>query len=427
MIDYIANALWSGLWIFILVSSIIGYWAFKTLTNTGSSLTQEEKKNNKQLFFISMAGSVGLGNIFVVIDGVNSYGPGVIFWLWIGALLGRYLKFWELYLSLKAKNHEDDFTGGSVYIKKVIKSLTSANILSMFFSIFLLIYCVESYQFVSLVNITTNMIVDYVPSFGFSGLNYLIGLLTFLGLVYVRQRSRFINSSGLLMRFFLYGYFGFLIFLMAKYYYYIPSIGKDIVSSIFTWGHWKYKTLAIIAGIRTAIYSNDIGVGYEGIMQKYAKVEPKNYVEYCSNIIKSNIVDVMVCTTSGLIGLFYYKINKLSYGSVESQSLVVAIFKFMIPYGGHFILSFLIFCAAFTTVSTYLQAGSLLLNYYQPSFKPTFFYWFAFPIFILALSYPLTTLFSVMSLAGGLLIAINCISILYHIYRQKCQGDYCFI
>ena len=424
MITIIANYIWKFLWIIILISSIISYWAFKKLKYQNNSMSETEKKSNNQLFFISMAGSIGLGNVLVVIDGVNHYGPAVIVWLWIGALLGRYLKFWELYLSLKAKDGEDDFTGGTIYIQKIVQSLTSQKLLSAFFSMFLLIYCVESYQFASLVSFSTNMIVDYMPSLQFNGLIYIMGLMAFAGLVYAKERNRFVNSSAFLMKIFLWGYFGFLIFLCIKHYPLIPSIADDIFQSLFSKGGWSGKLLAITAGIRTAIYSNDIGVGYEGIMQKYAKVEKQNYVQYCYKIITSNIIDVMVCTTSGLIALFYYKLKNLPFGSVDSQSLIVNIFKFLIPYGGHLILSLLIFCAAFTTVSTYLQAGSLLLNYYNKAFHSYMFYFVAFPVFMMALSYPLDTLYGMMSFSGGCLIFINCFSILYHIYRQNCCKDY---
>jgi AGCS family alanine or glycine:cation symporter len=422
MITIIADYIWKVLWIIILGASVIGFWACKQLKNEKNTMSEAEKNNNNQLFFISMAGSIGLGNVLVVIEGVNSYGPGVIVWLWVGALLGRYLKFWELYLSLQAKKNHDDFTGGTIYIKNIIQSLTSQKILSALFSMFLLIYCVESYQFASLVNFSANMLVDYIPSLSSSWMIYAVGIMTFIGLVYAKERSRFVNSSAFLMKIFLWGYFGFLIFLSIKYYCFIPSIAVDIYKSIFQ-SCWSAKLLAITAGIRTAIYSNDIGVGYEGIMQKYAQVEPKNYIAYCYKIITSNVIDVLVCTTSGLIALFYYKIYNLSHGSVESSTLVINIFKLMIPYGGHFALALLIFCAAFTTVSTYLQAGSLLLNHYNKSFHPYLFYILAFPVFMMALSYPLNTLYGLMSFCGGCLIFINCFSIIYHIYHQKKQGS----
>jgi Na+/alanine symporter len=99
----ISYYLWQYLWVLVLMVALWGYYNFKQL-KVVNQFNDEETKNNKKLFFINMAGSIGLGHIFVVINGVNSHGPSVIVWMWLGAMVGRFVKFWELYLSLKAKS-----------------------------------------------------------------------------------------------------------------------------------------------------------------------------------------------------------------------------------------------------------------------------------------------------------------------------------
>ena len=96
----------------------------------------------------------------------------------------------------------------------------------------------------------------------------------------------------------------------------------------------------------------------------------------------------------------------------------------MMPKIGHLVLTFLIFCAAFTTVSTYLQAGYLLFdNYFKKlslfkSIPSEIFYGISFFVFFLALSRDLESLFGLMSIAGGLLILINCITIGFYLYQR---------
>ena len=427
MIQTISNGLWQGLWILILILSLWSYWAFRQLKYKKTPLNSQEKANNNQLFFISMAGSVGLGNIFVVINEVQKLGPSIIVWLWIGALLGRYLKFWELFLSIKYKENPDDFTGGSQYIPWVIKG---GQWLGLLFSIFLIFYCVESFQMISMVKITQGFFMENIPEISY-WINPKILLISITSIIcyllyYCRKREAFITSSNVLMKIFLWGYFGFLGILCIKYYYFIPVILKNIFYDVFSVHNWSSKLLTIGVGIRTAIYSNDIGVGYEGIMQKYANVEPieNKQIEYCHNIISSNIIDVMVCTTSGLIACFYGVIYNLPLNSLDSHSLIIKIFNLMMPKIGHLVLTFLIFCAAFTTVSTYLQAGYLLFdNYFKKlslfkSIPSEIFYGISFFVFFLALSRDLESLFGLMSIAGGLLILINCITIGFYLYQR---------
>jgi Na+/alanine symporter len=427
IIELISDGLWQVLWIIIFGLSLVSYWAFRQLNYKKVELNQAEKKNNNELFFISMAGSIGLGNIFVVISGVQKYGAGTIVWLWVGALLGRYLKFWEIFLSLKCKQNSGDFTGGSEYIPWVIKG---SQWLRFFFAIFLLFYCIESFQMISMVKITHGFFMNSSSSL-LQGMNpqYILWIITGTicgGLYYCRKREAFISSSSILMKIFLWGYFSFLVFLGVKYYYHIPQVIKNIVYDFFSLDHWQHKLLVIGAGIRIAIYSNDIGVGYEGIMQKYANVEPveSKQIDYCYNIISSNIIDVMVCTTSGLLACFYQVIYQIPLSSLDSHGLVIKIFNLMIPVGGHFLLTLLIFCAAFTTVSTYLQAGYLLFENYFKKFNllkkiPSgLFYVLSFGVFFLALSRDLESLFGLMGIAGGLLVLINCFTIFIYIKNR---------
>lgn len=413
IINYINNYLWGSLWIIILGVAILGYFYFKKLQWQPATLTHQEKSHNNQFFFISMAGSIGLGNVFVVITEIQKYGGGIILWLWIGALIGRYLKFWELFLSLKSKKNHDDFTGPILYIKTINTTL------SWIFGLLSIFYYMEIYQFnilVQLIYHSTSSVWSLSPTYGLYG----IGLLLFFFIYWCRNRSTYITSSNILMRIFLWGYFGFLVFLSIKYYYYIPSIIKDIINNLWQ-GSWSHKLLVVGIGIRTSIYCNDIGVGYEGIIQKYSHVEgvESKQIQYCYTIINSNTMDMLVCTTSALIALFYSKIFPTSWAFLNPLSLIINIFNLMMGPWGHWILTILIFSAGFTTLCTLFQSGSLIINYFKPHWPSYSFYIISFPIFIISLSYNLDSLFSFITLGGGLLVMINGLSIGYILIKGK--------
>jgi AGCS family alanine or glycine:cation symporter len=434
LLDILVNYLWEGLWIIIFLTSIFAFFSIRRkipshLFKNKEPANNEEKeikKNHHYLFFASMAGAVGLGNIFVVIDAVQKAGPGVIFWLWIGAGLGRYLKFWELFFSLEnaAMVNGEKFTGGMVYIHKAFNG-KFGKILTMIFTVLLLLYSIELYQFSSLVKVTVTTIMHYIPQIALSHstfLQFCCGFLFLFMLFILGEGKKFLDSVTILMKIFLIGYFSLFAFLVIKNIALIPDIFKEIFYSIFSFKQgFNGKLNAIVAGISTAIYSGDIAIGYEGVMQKYAKVTPEGLPAYCKKIIQSNIIDVSVCTASALIAIIHCKSRGLAYNFASSMEIISQVFA-SIPMG-KFIFAILIFCAAFTTVATYLQAGNITLNYvkkvYNFSWLGNRFNFFAFPVLIGSIYYPLDMLKNIMLLSAGFLILINCLTIFRLINIRK--------
>jgi Na+/alanine symporter len=405
--------LWKYLWILLLVVSCWGYHRFKQLKII-HQLDAQEKKNNSQLFFVNMAGSIGLGNIFVVINGVNNHGPSVIVWMWLGAIVGRFLKFWELYLSLTAQKKPGDFTGPIVYISQL------NGFLGGLFIGFSLVYYVEIFQFNALIQFTHSMVMDYSPWLAIKNFHYYLGFIIFVAVIFFQEKNRFMALSKNLMTIFLWGYLLMAIFLLIKYCCLLPAVVQDILLDTFNWRHGSTKILALMTGIKTAIYCNDIGVGYEGIMQTYARVEKKNYGAYCYNLINGNFIDLLVCTASGLMALFYYKIFHLPHGSMDAHQLLIRVFNLLIPHWGHLILWFFIFCAAFTTLCTLNQSGLLVVKHLSKKYTIDHRWFYIWSGLLLGLSMVFSgeNLFDLITLSGGILVLINCLSIGYILWTH---------
>ena len=70
-----------------------------------------------KLYFASVGGMVGLGNIVTVMATVTIGGPGSLFWLWIASLIGMLIKYAEVYLGIKYRvpNKEGGYDGGPMY------------------------------------------------------------------------------------------------------------------------------------------------------------------------------------------------------------------------------------------------------------------------------------------------------------------------
>jgi hypothetical protein len=223
------------------------------------------------------------------------------------------------------------------------------------------------------------------------------------------------------MKVFLGGYISMFLWFAFKNYDVIPQVMVNIFKSFWS-GSWSSMMGPMIIGIRTAIYTNDIAIGYEGVMETYSQVRKENFVAYCYNIVKSNIVDASICTISGLFPLIFSLKNNINIQNLPTESLIVEIFNSIIPYNlGYLIFGFFVCCVAFTTVATYAHAGSLVFNYYLPHLSKKYFYWIACFIFILTVGINGSTLFDIMSLAGALIIAINCLAIVTYILKNDFQ------
>ena len=103
----------SGFYQFKVLCNIKG--TFKELIAEGSETARGQ--NPVKLYFASVSGMAGLGNIVAVIKAILIGGPGALVWLWIAALCGMIIKYAEIYLGIKyrRKNKHGGFDGGPMY------------------------------------------------------------------------------------------------------------------------------------------------------------------------------------------------------------------------------------------------------------------------------------------------------------------------
>ena len=70
-----------------------------------------------QALSAAVAATVGLGNISGVAIAIHDGGPGVVFWIWITALIGMCIKFYSCSLAIMFRVEDDDgkLQGGPMY------------------------------------------------------------------------------------------------------------------------------------------------------------------------------------------------------------------------------------------------------------------------------------------------------------------------
>src|ERR1700681_1795431 len=69
------------------------------------------------VFFASLGGSIGIGNIVSIAVGVQIGGPGALIWVWLVAFLGMIIKYAEVYLGIRfrVENESGSYDGGPMY------------------------------------------------------------------------------------------------------------------------------------------------------------------------------------------------------------------------------------------------------------------------------------------------------------------------
>ena len=127
---------------------------FRILASIPSTLKDlhNSAKHNTQgvpplrLYFASIGGMIGLGNIVGITTALTIGGPGALVWVWVASFCGMLIKYAEIYLGIKHRvsNAKGGYDGGPMYfLQKAFRGKTFA----LLSALFLCIYGVEIYQF----------------------------------------------------------------------------------------------------------------------------------------------------------------------------------------------------------------------------------------------------------------------------------------
>ena len=145
MLNYLQYIVWDILWGVPLVALLLGVGVYFTIVSGffqfryfGYVMKQayqnffksnQKDSNNKgvispfQALSIAIGATVGVGNIGGVAAAIAIGGPGAVFWLWVGGILGQMTKMAEITLAVHYRTKERDgkiFGGPTYYMKKGI-------------------------------------------------------------------------------------------------------------------------------------------------------------------------------------------------------------------------------------------------------------------------------------------------------------------
>ncbi|NGX41096.1 MAG: Amino-acid carrier protein AlsT [Candidatus Anoxychlamydiales bacterium] len=367
-----------------------------------------------KIFFSSVGGMVGIGNVVGIITAIQIGGPGALFWVWLAAPFGALIKYSEIFLGMKYRiTKGNSFEGGPMYY---LKAALKSKIFPVIVAILLCIYGVEIYQF--------NVICDSLSEN--LHFNKLFIVFAFLALVLYACRGgikRVAKICTVLMPFFMVFYTGMCFFIIIKNFSLLKEVIALVFNSAFT-GHaavggfaGSSLIIAIKQGISTAVYSGDIGIGYDSIINSQSSNKKPESQAVLS--ILGIFIDNFICTLSILV-LLMSSIWQMG-ATIEGSKLIQLAFSKYFPYMNVFMPIFLLL-TGYSTIIAYFAVGIKCAEYLSPKKGEKTYYIYAIFSLILFSFFSQRVPLLVMSLSGGALITINLIGIF--LLRDKISAPF---
>lgn len=376
--------------------------------------------SSMQALFAAVAATVGLGNISGVAIAIHDGGPGVVFWIWMTALIGMCIKFYtgSLAIMYRSTDSEGKLQGGPMhYITKGLGN--KARPLAIFFSIaglfgFLGVFTANQFTetFMSVVNPEQSLIAlggnETDPAFNWK---LLIGII--LAIV-----SSFVIFGGLkkiakvataIVPFMVMVYLIAVVLVMiANASQVWPSL-KLIVSEA-----WNFKTVVtggfwglVIIGVRRAMFSNEAGLGSAPMYHGQSKNnEPIR--EGLVAMLGPFIDTILVCTFTAVVII-------LSGAYLEEGSgIVMTLNAFTTSLGdwGGILLMVIVSAFALSTLFTYSYYGVKSLSFLTNTKIGKFYNVYFVVMIVFAAVASLEVVKNLIDLSYALMVIPNMIAVL---------------
>lgn len=414
-INFLQNIFWQYIGFMVIILSglyltiISKGFQFKTLfnfrKNFGELVSEGRKKGEDgihpfKLYFASVGGMVGIGNIVLIGAGVLIGGPGSIFWMWIASFCGMLIKYSEIYLGVKYRvsNGRRSYNGGPMYYLRAAFDNKFVPALSAFL---LCIYGVEIYQF--------TVLVDRIEhSFDINRQLVIVGLLIACLYTVIGGVRRLSNLCSVMMPVLMIVYIVTCLYIILAHYAVLPSVFSEIFYGAFHGnapvGGFVGSSMMIAAyqGTSRAVYAGDIGIGYDSVVQSETMIQdPKKQAQIAIYALFSDTFICMMTTLLIAVTGAWHTMNDL-----PSADVVANILSRYLPYADIF-MTILLFFAGFTTVVAFFTTGVKSAHFLSHKYGKYIYIIYAISAFVFFSEYNADKIYPVMYLVGGLLVLMN--------------------
>lgn len=331
---------------------------------------EEEGTSGYRALCTALAATVGTGNIAGVAGAIALGGPGVVFWMWVCALLGMVTKLAEVTLALHYRSRDCDgkFLGGPMYIidNGLPPKFKFLSFLYCFFCVVAAFGVGNATQINTVINsaeltaetlnctfdtrqvCALGLILAVLVTVAFRNNGGRIGawaekLVPFASVIYI------LLSAGVLLR----------------YYSQVPGAIMEIISGAFspktaTCGVISSVLLTLRVGASRGVFTNEAGMGTASIAHAAANV--KHPVEQgLMGIMEVFLDTVVICTLTALVILCSGV--PIPYGSDPGITLTMDAFSKVYGDWSILLISALVSIFAFATILGWGLYGSRCAQY----------------------------------------------------------------
>ena len=351
----------------------------------------------------AIAATVGMGNIAGVAIALTVGGPGVIFWMWVSAIVGMSTKFFEgtLAIMYKGRDTNGELQGGPMYM--MVNGLGPKwKPMAVAFSCFGLIGTLCFMQANQLVESVTTVFTTPAGIENTLFLRFIMGVVItiIVGTVILGGIGRIAKLASRIVPTMVVVYFIMVAVIMVLNIDKIPGIFASIFQNAFSMkaGFGAFAFVAL-TGARRAAYVNEAGIGTASMMHGASKnTDPirEGLVAMIAPAIDSGIVCTLTAIPILIAG------NYVGVTDVKGLFIALGAFGQLLPFGQYFLMA-IVFFFAFSTMFSYSYYGQKCTNFLFGAKNAKYYNYFYLVMIIVAAMIPLKTLVSVMDLAFALM------------------------
>ena len=367
-----------------------------------------------QALSAAVAATVGLGNISGVAIAIHDGGPGVVFWIWMTALIGMCIKFYSCSLAIMYRgiDSEGKLQGGPMYY--ITKGLgEKARPLAIFFAVcglfgFLGVFTANQFTetFMSVVDPGTTLIEMSDQNWKWT-IGIVLAIIT--SLVIFGGLSNIAKVASAIVPFMVGLYLVAVIVVMAlNSEQILPSLKMIITEA------WNFNSLAtggfwglVIIGVRRAMFSNEAGLGSAPMYHGQSKND-EPIREGLVAMLGPFIDTILVCTFTAIVII-------LSGAYLEDSSGIVmtlSAFETTLFGWGDILLMVIVTAFALSTLFTYSYYGVKSLSFLTNAKIGRFYNWYFVIMIVFAAVASLELVKNLIDLSYALMVIPNMIAVL---------------
>jgi AGCS family alanine or glycine:cation symporter len=387
-----------------------------------------------QALSAAVAATVGLGNISGVAIAIHDGGPGVVFWIWITAIIGMCIKFYSCSLSImyRGQDSEGKLQGGPMFyitqgLGKKYKPLAVFFCIAGIFG-FLGVFTANQFTetFMNVIKPADTLfeMTDYNWKLviGFI-LAVITSFVIFGGLKKIAKVATTIVPFMVMV--YLLAVIGVMIMNASQV---LPSLKLIITEAwnfdtVVTGGFWGL----VIIGVRRAMFSNEAGLGSAPMYHGQSKNE-EPIREGLVAMLGPFIDTILVCTFTAIVLI-------LSGAYLEDGSGIVMTlnaFNTSLGHWGGILLMVIVSAFALSTLFTYSYYGVKCLSFLTNAKIGRFYNWYFVIMIVFAAVASLELVKNLIDLSYALMVIPNMIAVLLlapkvnkaaKVYFQKIQKN----